>query len=134
MATAAFVNVPLPLNIYYRLERTAQHLKKPVETLLSETLQAALPATDEIPEKIQLELANLTLLEIPELRQIAQSEMTLDDQQVLEQLLDLQGMRPLTNQEMTQLESLRTEYGRVLLRKARAFAILAKRGQPLPFK
>ena len=134
MTTATFVNVPLPLNIYYRLERTAQRLKKPVETLLTETLQAALPTTDEIPEKIQLEIVGLNLLDSAQLQQIAQSEMTLEDQQALEQLLDLQCMRLLTNQETTQLEALKTEYGRVLLRKARAFAILAERGQPLSFE
>jgi hypothetical protein len=42
-------------------------------------------------------------------------------------------MRSLTHREAEKLEKLRTEYGRVLVRKARAFALLAERGQPMPF-
>jgi len=47
-------------------------------------------------------------------------------------LLDLQSMRPLTGEEAARLKALRAEYGRVLLRKACAFALLVERGEPLP--
>ncbi len=132
--TTASVAVKIPQALYHRLEQTAVRLQKPVEKLLVETLQAALPATDEIPDHIKTEVAALDRLDLVTLRKIAKSEMATKDQQSLEQILDWQGIRPLTNEETAQLAALRAEYGRILLRKARAFALLAKRGQPLPLE
>ena len=90
-------------------------------------------AFEEIPEYIQVEVATLDKLDDTALRQISQSEMELKDQQAFEYLLDLQSSRPLADEEAAQLAALRTEYGRVLLRKARALALLAEQGQPLFF-
>ncbi len=132
--TTASVAVKIPQALYHRLEQTAVRLQKPVEKLLVETLQAALPAADEIPDHIKAEVAALDRLDRVRLREIAESEMGLKDQQSLEQILDWQGIRPLTNEETSQLAALRTEYGRILLRKARAFALLAERGQPIPLE
>lgn len=125
------VAVKIPQSLYHRLEKVAARLQKPVENLLVDTLEAALSAADEIPDHIQAEIASLDDLTDTSLREIAESEMARKDQQALEQLLDLQGIRSLTDEEATQLAGLRTEYGRVLLRKARAFALLAERNQPL---
>jgi hypothetical protein len=131
--SAVIVSVPVPEELYHRLERAAARLEKPVETVLTETLQAVLPGEDEIPADIRCELVSLAALETEELRQIANSEMTADDQAALEQLLDLQNMRPLNAGESAKLETLRIEYGRILVRKARAFALLVERGQPMLF-
>ena len=120
--TSIAVQIPQPL--YHRLFQAVVRLQKPVESLLVETLQAALPAVDEIPLDIRAEISTLDKLDNATLRQIASGEMSQADQQTLEHLLDLQSMRPLNPEEATQLARLRTEYGRVLLRKARAFALL----------
>jgi hypothetical protein len=133
MAVAS-VTVQIPQPLYHRLEHAAVRLQKPVEDLLAETLQAVLPPTDEIPASIQAEIATLDDLDDTELRDVAESEMTLRDQQALDRLLDLQSMRPLTDDEAACLEKLRADYGRILLHKARAFALLAERGQPLPIE
>jgi hypothetical protein len=91
---------------------------------------------DEIPNHIQAEVAGLDKLETADLYEVAESQMADADQDALEYLLDVHAIakwhaaRPLTNEEAVRLESLRLEYGRVLLRKARAFALLAERGQP----
>lgn len=130
MATI-LVSVNIPQSLYERLEQTANRLQKPVENLLVETLQAALPVMEEIPPHIQAEVASLDSLDETALREIALSEMASEDQEALEQLLDLQVLQPLTPVEEIRLTELRTEYGRILLRKARAFALLAERGQPL---
>jgi hypothetical protein len=129
MTTYVSVNVPQPL--YRRLEQAAARLQKPVQEYLAETLQATLPVTDQLPENIQLEVAALEKLGGPELEVIAESSMAPVDQEAFEQLLDLQSMRSLSAVELAQLEALRAEYGRVLLLKARAFALLAERGSPL---
>jgi hypothetical protein len=128
------VSVNIPQSLYQRLEQTANRLQKPVENLLVETLQAALPVMEEIPPYIQAEVASLDSLDETALREITLSEMAPEDQEALEQLLDLQMLQPLTSIEENRLAELRTEYGRILLRKARAFALLAGRGQPLDFE
>lgn len=130
--TIAVVHVPLPVDIYRRLEQVAVRQKKSVETVLSETLQVALPTPDEIPLAIQQEIDKLDLFTNTSLRQIALSDMRNEDASALDQLLDWQNMRPLTEKEEVKLTALQTEYGRILLRKARAFALLAERGSPLP--
>ena len=132
--TVTSVTVQIPQPLYHRLERAAVRLQKPVEDLLTETLQAVLPPVDEISASIQAEIATLDGLDDAKLRDVAESEMALRDQQALDRLLDLQSMRPLTDDEAGHLEELRADYGRVLLRKARAFALLAERGQPLPIE
>ncbi len=127
----ALMAVHIPQPLYRRLERTAVRLQKPVEDLLAETLQAILPPDGEIPTSIQAEIATLDGYDDAQLRKVAESEMILQDQHALDHLLDSQSMRPLTDDEAARLEALRTDYGRILLRKARAFAMLAERGQPL---
>jgi hypothetical protein len=134
MASSITVKIPQPL--YHRLQHVAARLQKPVTDMLVETLQAALPPVDEIPNHIQAEVASLDKLEDAELYEVAESQMADVDQDALEYLLDVHAIakwhaiRPLADEEAARLESLRMEYGRVLLRKARAFALLAERGQP----
>jgi hypothetical protein len=125
------VSINIPQTLYRCLERTATRLQKPVESFLIETLQAALPVVDEIPSHIEAEVAALDHLSNAALKEAAQSDMTLEAQQAFEQLLDLQTLQPLTEGEEARLGQLRTEYGRVLSRKARALALLAERGQAL---
>lgn len=125
------VAIQIPQPLYHRLEQAAVRLQKPVENLLVETLQAALPATDQIPESIQAEVAALDNLDNETLQNVAASQMSLESQQDFEDLLTQQSTQPLTPNEIAQLATLRTEYGRILLRKARAFALLAERGHPL---
>lgn len=127
--TTASVTVRIPQALYHRLERAAARLQKPVEDLLTETLQAALSPADEIPENIWAEIATLDDLTRANLREVAESEMDPGDQQTLDHLLDLQSMGSLTGDQAARLGALRTEYGRILLRKARAFALLAERGR-----
>lgn len=130
--STAVISVAVSREIYDRLERVAAHLEQPVETVLNETLRAVLPHEYGIPAAIQNEVEALAELTIDELREVAVSEMKLDDQTTLEELLQVQNLRPLTQSEVAKLEKLRSEYGRVLLHKARAFALLAERGHPMP--
>ena len=55
--------------------------------------------------------------------------MSVETQNALDDLLDMQSARSLTGDETAQLDSLRREYERLLLRKARAFAMLAEKYQ-----
>lgn len=128
--TVASIPVEIPQSLYQRLEWAAHRLQKPVEHLLVETLQATLPEREEIPEDIQAEVADLAQWDSSALQDVAVSQMVETDQQILEHLLDMQSIRPLSVEEQKQLELLRIEYGRILLRKARALALLVERGHP----
>ncbi len=122
------VLIHLPQSIYRRLERAAARLKKPVDTLLAETLEAALPDESGLPSELKAEIKAVELLDKAELQQVIKSEMQADDQESLDALLDVQSGRLLSPEEIAQLETLRREYERILLRKARAFALLAEQG------
>ena len=86
----------------------------------------------EILEEIQKDIASLELCDTDELQQIAASLMYQESQDLMEELTYLQKIRPLTHSEQDKLEEIILEYGHVMLLKARAFALLADRGYPLP--
>ena len=74
----------------------------------------------------------MTWLNEGELWTIAQSQMSRAEQARLSDLSAQQTSRALTTDEEKQLEALRSEYGRITLRKARAYALLSLRsGRPL---
>jgi len=74
------------------------------------------------------DLARMTWLSDQELWAIARSMMTEEQQERLHYLTKLQTQRMLNQEEQEALEFLRQEYGRVTLRKARAYALLSLRG------
>lgn len=130
--TTAVVDIPVPQEIYDRLEKAAVRLEKSVPALLSDALLAVLPENETIPSNIQSEVAQLESLNIQELWTVTRSEMSEEQQTMMEHLLYLQSSQKLKAPDLRKLEELRVEYGRIMLCKARAFAILAERGQSLP--
>lgn len=124
----SLVIVHLPQAIYHRLEQVAARLKKPVDAVLAETLDAALPTDqDGVPSALLAEIRAVEQLDQSGLKQVVNTEMSAEAQNALDDLLDLQSARSLTGDETAQLDSLRREYERLLLRKARAFAMLAEK-------
>lgn len=124
----SLVIVHLPQAIYHRLEQVAARLKKPVDAVLAETLDAALPTDQEgLPSELLAEIRAVEQLDQSGLKQVVNTEMSAEAQNALDDLLDMQSARSLTADETTQLDSLRREYERLLLRKARAFALLAEK-------
>lgn len=124
------VNVPVTHELYQRLKQAARWQDKSVETVLSETLNSALPTQDSIPMAVYQDLDELASLPTETLLQVAHEVMGNVDQAAIEQLVDWQAIRELTVDEQQRLARLQVEYERILLRKARAFALLAERGQP----
>jgi hypothetical protein len=95
-------------------------------------LDVALLDNEEIPSDMQEELARMTWLDERKLWSIARSAMPKRKQDEMRRLAELQTQRPLTKHEQQALETLRQEYGKVTLRKARAYAVLSLRsGCPL---
>ena len=91
-------------------------------------LAAVLPDVEDTPADVQADLVRLTWLSDQELWAVAHDAMPNEQQEQLQHLAEVQAQRPLTPDEQKTLEGLRTEYGRVTLHKARAYALLSLRG------
>jgi hypothetical protein len=111
-----------------RAEESAHALQRPVEEVLADLVVAALPDVEDAPTDMRAELVRMTWLHDRDLWTIAHSMMPEDQQRRLSELAIFQAeRRRLDQEEQETLEALRQEYGRVTLRKARAFALLSLR-------
>jgi len=128
---AQTVTLHLPEAVMRRARVAAKVLQHPVEEVLAAALSATLPDVENVPQDMQDELARMTWLSDQALWDIAHTTMSHEHQQQLLRLTELQDHRPLTTQERETLETLRQEYGRITLRKARAYALLSLRGGKL---
>lgn len=126
--TVQSVTLRLPETVMRRARQTANVLQRPLEELLTGLVTAALPDVEDAPLEVQAELARMTWFSDQELWSIARSTMPVEQQEQLRSLADLQTIRALTPAEQEALDNLRREYGRVTLRKARAYALLSLRG------
>lgn len=119
------ITLQLPETTMRRAQRVANALQHPIEQVMADMLAVALPDVDDAPVMLQAELARMTWLSNQDLWAIARSAMSHQQQMQMRILVEFQSHRPLTPEEQTALESLREEYGRVTLRKARAYALLS---------
>ena len=130
--TMEVITLPVSAMLLERARMAAAALKRPLEDILASALDAALPDVVGAPPGLYGELAGMTWLSESELWAIAQSQMSRAEQLRLSDLSVQQTSRALTPDEEKQLEALRSEYGRITLRKARAYALLSLRsGRPL---
>lgn len=114
-----------------RAHEAAQALDRPVGDILEGALSVSLPDIHDVPASMRSELLEMTFFDEESLWQIAKGEMTSAEQSELQTLLDVE-QRPLVPQEQVRLQELRESYGKAMLRKARAYALLSLRGgQPL---
>jgi hypothetical protein len=119
------ITLTLPDQTLYQAHQAAHALQRPVEELLSEMLTAVLPPLDNVPSELQAELAAMTWASNNTLWQIAREQLSPIEQERLQQLSQ---MPHPTAEQIEQLDELRAAYGRVTLRKARAYALLSLRG------
>ncbi len=128
MATLTF---EISNSLLKRAHEAAQTLDRPVEDILVGALSVSLPDIHDVPASMCSELLEMTFFDEESLWQIAKGEMTSAEQSELQALLDVER-RPLVPQEQVRLQELRESYGKAMLRKARAYALLSLRsGQPL---
>lgn len=122
------VTLNIPSRVYWRAQRAAEAVRRPVERVIVETLDTALPSLDDAPPEMIDELAAMHTLPDKNLREVARSIMPAKQQARLRRLSVAQQERPLKPAEVRELDELVNEYGRVTLRKAHAYALLHKRG------
>ncbi len=130
--TAQTVTLNIPEAIYQSAKRAAEALKRPVEDMIVDTLTATLPLLDDVPSEMIGEIAAMVHLSDEALHGLANSVMPLERQELLHDLLDQQGRGRLDEIGQQQLATLMAEYGRHMVRRAKAMALLMARGKPLP--
>ncbi len=123
------ITVTLPETLYERVRETATAASLSFDEVLAKSIALSLPALErELSPNLRSELAALALLSDTELQGIADSVLDETGQVRLEDLAELQKQRPLPAVEQSTLAQLMEEAQRIMLRKAEAYRLLARRG------
>lgn len=128
----ATIPVPLPEPLYRRLENAAAVAHRTIDDLLAQTLTVALPPAPDLPETLANELAEMIWLTDDALWSATVPSFMPDQQNRLVILNGVEDERALTPAEKAEQAKLLSAYERSLLRRAQAFAILARRGYRIP--
>jgi hypothetical protein len=128
MSTAT-VTLALPDVLYQRLKDAAVATQQPLEQVMLRALNLGSPPSwDDVPPEFQLDLAGLEKLPDDALWMIARSRRGAADFVRYDELLERNAGGLLTPAEHDELERLREEADRFMLRKAHAAALLRWRG------
>jgi hypothetical protein len=126
------ITLSMPEAIYQRAKHAADLLQKPMEEVIVDTLASTLPLLDDVPAEMASEVAAMAQLSDEALQGLANGTMLVERQALLHQLLEQQGQGALAEPAQRELASLMAEYGRSMLRRAKAVALLLARGRTVP--
>ncbi len=127
--TEQTITVTLPGALYERAKETAEAFSLSVEEAVTQFIALSLPPLEkDLPPNLRSDLKALPLFSDAELWQIAHGTMDEEQQTQLETLAELRKHRPLSETEHATLAHLMEEAQRVMLRKAEAYRLLARRG------
>ncbi|MCE7987569.1 MAG: hypothetical protein DYG89_40920 [Caldilinea sp. CFX5] len=126
---ATTITVTLPDTIYVRIQEAAHATAMTQDEVLTQSVALTLPELEvDLPDELRTEFRAMSLASDTKLWEVAHSQMDKNRQRQLEQLANLQKERALTLGEQTTLSRLFNEAELVMLRKAEAFAVLARHG------
>ena len=127
------VVLQIPEALYQRLAIASEATQRSLEEIILQVLQnGSPPIWKDVPEEFQTDLASLDRLDDNTLWQIARSQKSQVDMERYEFLLSKQQNVELTDDERLELNNLRTDGDRFMLRKSQAAAILKWRGHNVP--
>lgn len=126
------ITVELSEEVYERVKRTAQGMKRPLGRVLASIVKAATPSLEKVPTQYRSELESMETLGDEELWRIAESRVPAEHQRRLARLLGKSQSNGLTEREQQTLARLRNESDRLTLRKAYAYLLLKYRGHRIP--
>lgn len=131
--TVRDVVLPLPEDLYVRLEQTARATRQSLTDMLLRSLRAGSPPDwAQAPAEFQADLAALDRLNDDALWRIARSQRNDADAALLQELLEKNAGDELTAAEQLELAAQVAEADRFMLRKAHAAALLQWRGHAVP--
>lgn len=126
------LTIDLPESAFEQLSRLAELTNQPLSDLVIQSITGNLPPTVETtPVEMQSELLALQTLSTETLRQIAQSQISIAQQQRHTTLLEHNQEDLLSAAEQQELRELSQAADQLMLKKAHACAILRWRGQPI---
>jgi len=127
------ITVTLPENLYERLKQASLAMRVPLDEVLVRALQVGSPPSwEDAPTLFQADLAALDRLDDDYLWRITRSTQLNQSWSRYHELLDKNANGTITASERAELERLRTEADRFVLRKAHAAALLRWRGHQVP--
>lgn len=127
------VKLDIPEYLYRRLEQTAQAMARPLQEVMLQALQMGSPPLwEDAPPEFQVELAAMDRMNDSTLWRIAHSRKTPAEMTRYDELLERNQDGLLTDSERLELQALRKESERFMLRKAQAAALLQWRGHHIP--
>ena len=126
------VTLELPEEIYRTAYQVAEATHQPLAVVLQNSIAQALPPLDDLPPEEATELAKLVLLDDAALWREASATLPITEQSELQELLDRQGVGELSTADESCLQALLDRYGQLMVRKAHAWLLLARRGYHVP--
>lgn len=125
------ITITLSESAIRRLQRAAELTDRSIDEVLSNTIDAALPASPNLPPEVADEIAAMYLFSDSALWAAAQPSLTPPEQRRLQQLNQAAGEASLGEVEAAEQIALINAYHRSVLRRAQALAVLALRGHPI---
>lgn len=125
------VTLYIPPHLYERARRLAEANDVPIEQVILNWLESALVELPSLPPDEQAELDALSHLSDDALWTIAREQMPADRQRHMQVLMDRNNLGTITAPERDELAALVEQGQRLMLRKAQAMALLARRGHPI---
>ena len=127
------LTIELPESVFQLLTDLATLTDQSPEQLAAQSITGNLPPSFEnAPADMHEELLAMQICDINELRQIAGSQMSAQQQQRLSELLERNQEDSIQPSEQQELKALRLAADRLMLRKAYAWSVLRWHGQPVP--
>ena len=125
--------LPLPEELYIRLEQTARATQQSLTDMLLHAVRAGSPPDwSQSPAAFQIDLAALDRLDDDSLWRVARSRRSEADMAPLQELLEKNADGALDAEDRIELEAQIFEADRFMLRKAHAAALLQWRGHAVP--
>ncbi len=123
------ITITLPDALYERVQATATASSLSFDEVLAQSIALSLPILErKLSSDMRSELAALALLSDTALWNIAASVLDEAQQVRLEDLADAQKQRPLSTAEQSMLAQLMEEAQHMMICKAEAYRLLARRG------
>ena len=127
------VTIQLPENLYRRLVDNARATQRSLEEVMLHALRVGSPPTwEDTPAEFQADLAALDSLDDDALWEIARSRLSDAEMERYDALLEKSKRGILDDAERLELNRLRDEADRFMLRKAQAAVLLRWRGRAAP--
>jgi hypothetical protein len=127
------ISVDFPKPVYQRLQRQSRVMNIPISEVVVQTVRHRLPLwLETIPPDLEKELAQLDDLSIAQVQKIAKIRLPSAKQRKLDRLLQKNSEGTITMNELAELDNVQLEANFLMLKKAKALALLKAQGYPLP--